>query len=82
MCWYVFMVALKVKKASLAQNRALPTIFFILKLPTKNKFESTPRVTHGPLRTRVTDGVEYAQKERAAALSAGCLSYTSMLSLQ
>ena len=44
--------------------------------------ESTPRVTHGPQRTRVTHGAEHAQKERAAALSAVCRSCPLLLSLQ
>ena len=41
-------------------NKGLPTNKN-LKAPTKNKFESTPRVTHGPQRTRVTHGAERAQ---------------------
>ena len=60
--WYVFVVVLKVKKASLAQNTWLPAKKKTGTLLAKNRFESTPRVTHGPQRTRVTHDVEHAQK--------------------
>ena len=59
---YAFVVAFKVKKASLAQNRALPTKKQLSKVPTKNRVESAPRVTHGPQRTCVRHGAEHAQK--------------------
>ena len=59
--WRVFVVALKVKKASLAQNRGFPTKKNFEGFPTKNRFESKPRVTHGPQRTRVTQGAEHAK---------------------
>ena len=46
--WYVFLVvALKVKKASSAQNRELPTSFFFNAPDQQRRFESTPRVSHG-----------------------------------
>ena len=39
--WYVFVVALKVKKASFAQNRGLPTIYIYLDAPDQEqRFEN------------------------------------------
>ena len=52
-CTWHILVVLKLKKASSAQNRGLPTTKKSLNAPDQEqRLENTPRVAHGTQRTR------------------------------
>ena len=57
--WHIFVVALKMKKTSSAQNSRTPDQNKSLNAPDREqRFESTPRVAHGTQRTRAAhDGL-------------------------
>ena len=65
--WYVLCVLVRPRGVTQDQeslsrtNREIPTTMIFWKAPTKNRVETTQRVTHGPQRTHVTHVAEHAQ---------------------